>query len=166
MNVLRTLVSGEWQRQPHLTDYRVEWLSNMMVERVNWGATAPTQQLGSYPIAGPGYVWLRFWLLEQAVVVEKYFDHQGRAIGFYVPICLPTQRRGNHLQAVSLYLALWLMPDGRLTVLHEERFDEATATGDLTPVESEHAEQQIREFTIGLARHLFPPAFVRNFALQ
>lgn len=166
MNVLRTLVSGEWQRQPHLTDYRVEWLSNMMVERVSWGATAPTQQLGGQTIAEPGYVWLRFWLLEQSVMVEKYFDRQQRTIGFYVPICLPTQRRGNNLQAVSLYLALWVMTDGRLTVLHEKRFEEATATGELTPVESEHAEQQIREFTIGLSRHLFPPAFVRNFALQ
>ena len=166
MNVLRTLVSGEWQRQPHLADYRVEWLSNMMVERVSWGATAPAQQLGGQTIAGPGYVWLRFWLLEQAVVVEKYFDRQRQTIGFYVPICLPTQRRGNNLQAVSLYLALWVRPDGRLTVLHEARFDEATTTGELTPVESEHAEHQIREFTTGLARHLFPPAFVRNFAVQ
>jgi len=166
MNVLRTLVSGEWQRQPHLTDYRVEWLSNMMVERVTWGATAPVQQLGGQTVAGPGYVWLRFWLLEQAVVVEKYFDRQHRTIGFYMPICLPTQRRGNNLQAMSLYLALWLLPDGRLTVLHEERFDEATTTGELTPVESEHAEHQIRDLTIGLVRHLFPPAFVRNFALE
>ncbi|MFZ4659805.1 MAG: hypothetical protein ACOYNY_22545 [Caldilineaceae bacterium] len=166
MNVLRTLVSGEWQRQPHLTDYRVEWLSNMMVERVSWGATAPAQQLGGQTIAGPGFVWVRFWLLEQAVLVEKYFDRQRQTIGFYVPICLPTQRRGNNLQAVSLYLALWVMPDGRLTVLHEARFDEATTTGDLTPVESEHAEHQIRAFTTGLSRHLFPPAFVRNFALQ
>lgn len=166
MDELRTLVSGEWQTLPHLTDYRVEWLSNMMVERVSWGETAPMQQVAGQTIAGPGYIWLRFWLLEQAVVVEKYFDQQRQPIGYYLPICLPTQRRSNRLQAVSLYLALWLTHAGRLTVLHEAQFDEAVTAGNLTPVEIEHAEHQIREFTTALARTSFPPAFVRNFALQ
>ena len=131
MYVLRNLVSGEWQETAHLTDYRVEWLSNMMVERATWDTTAPTHQIGGQVIASPGYIWLRFWLLEQEVVLEKYFDLQRQAIGYYLPICLPVQRRSNHRQALSLYLALWLTPDGRVTVLHEERFDEAAAMGEL-----------------------------------
>jgi predicted RNA-binding protein associated with RNAse of E/G family len=163
---LRNIVSGEWRNKPYLTDYRVEWLSNMMVERVCWDAASPPQQIAGLVIAGPGYIWARFWLLEQAVLVEKYFDQQGQPIGYYLPICLPVQRRNNQLQAFPLYLALWSTPDGRLTVLDEDRFDEAAATGDLTPVETEHAEHQIREFTTALSRSTFPPALVRNFALQ
>jgi predicted RNA-binding protein associated with RNAse of E/G family len=166
MDVLRNLVSGEWQNMPHLTDYRVEWLSSMMVERVHWDVTAPAHLISGRTVAGPGYIWLRFWLLEQEVVLEKYFDEQRQAIGYYLPVCLPVQRRSNQLQALSLYLALWLTPDGRLTVLNEDRFDEAVATRELTPVETEHAEYQIRELTTALARSTFPPAIVRNFALQ
>lgn len=166
MDVLRNLVSGEWQEMAHLTDYRVEWLSNMMVERVTWDTTAPTNQIGGQVIASPGYIWLRFWLLEQEVVLEKYFDPQRQVIGYYLPVCLPVQRRSNRLQALSLYLALWLIPDGRVTVLHEERFDEAVASGEMTPVEAEHAEYQIRELTTALGRGTFPPAIIRNFALQ
>lgn len=166
MYVLRNLVSGEWQEMAHLTDYRVEWLSNMMVERATWDMTAPTHQIGGQVIASPGYIWLRFWLLEQGIVLEKYFDLQRQVIGYYLPVCLPVQRRSNRLQALSLYLALWLTPDGRVTVLHEAHFDEAVTAGEMTPVEAEHAEHQIRELTTALGRSTFPPAIVRNFALQ
>lgn len=166
MYVLRNLVSGEWQEMAHLTDYRVEWLSNLMVERATWDRTAPHHQIGGQVIANPDYIWLRFWLLEPELVLEKYFDPQRQVIGYYLPICLPVQRRSNRLQALSLYLALWLTPDGRVTVLHEERFEEAVAAGELTPVEAEHAEYQIRELTTALGRGAFPPAIVRNFSLQ
>jgi predicted RNA-binding protein associated with RNAse of E/G family len=166
MDVLRNLISGEWQNTPGLVGYRAELLTNMMVERATWDATAPPQQIGDKLIAGSGYIWLRFWLLEQGVVLEKYFDSQRQVIGYHLPICMPVQRRSNQLSALSLYLSLWVTPEGRVTVLHEARFDEAVATGDLAPVETEHAEFQIRELTTALARGTFPPAFVRNFALQ
>ncbi|MBX3009898.1 MAG: hypothetical protein KF832_00275 [Caldilineaceae bacterium] len=166
MDVLQKLISGEWGEAPHLLDYRVELLTNMMVERVTWDPNAPTHWVNGKTVAEPGYIWVRFWLLEQAIVLEKYFDAQQQVIGYHLPISMPIQHRGNQLVAALLHLSLWLTPDGRVTVLHEARFDEATATGELAPVETEHAEYQIRELTTGLARGNFPPAFVRNFALQ
>jgi len=166
MYVLRTLLSGEWQDASHLHDYRAERFSNMLVERVTWDATAPVHLIGETVVAQPGYLWLRFWLLEQEVVLEKYFDQERHTIGYYLPVCMPVQRRSHQLQALSLYLALWLTSDGRMTVLHEDRFDEAAATGELAPVETEHAEYQIRGLTTAIARGVFPPAFVRNFALD
>lgn len=166
MNVLRNLVSGEWRDAPHLMDYRIEWLSNMVVERATWDATASTRLVGDQVIANPGYIWMRFWLVEQKIVLEKYFDPGRQAVGYYLPVCMPLQRRGDQMLALSLYLAIWLSPDNRMTILQEARFEEAVATGELAPVESEHAEYQIRELTTAIARGAFPPAIVRNFALQ
>lgn len=166
MYVLRNLLSGEWQDAPHLIDYRVEWLSSMLIERATWAATASTRSIGESVVVNPGYIWLRFWLLEQEVVLEKYFDTHRQALGYYLPICMPIQRRNNQLHALSLYLALWLTPGGRMTVYHEKLFDEAVTTRELAPVEIEHAEFQIRELTTAIARGSFPPAFVRNFALE
>ena len=166
MDGLRKFVNGEWQGTPQLIDYRAESLSNLMVERATWDADAPAQSIGDVLIANPGYVWLRFWLLEEALVLDKYFDAEHQPIGYYLPICMPAQRQHDQLQATSLALALWLTPNGRVTVLHEAEFDAAVDRGDIAPVEAEHAEYQIRELTTLIARSNFPPALVRNFALQ
>ncbi|MEZ4867981.1 MAG: hypothetical protein R3C14_42025 [Caldilineaceae bacterium] len=166
MDSLRTIVYGDWQQAAQLIDYRTEWLSTVVVERATWDASAPEYLLGETVVAKPGYVWLRFWLLEEEVVVEKYFDDQGNALGYHVPICMPVQRRDDHLETVALTLALWITPNDRMTVLFEKRFEEAVAGGVIAPVEAEHAEFQIREFTTAIARSHFPPALVRNFAID
>lgn len=166
MDVLQTVVNGEWLTTPHLVDYRAEWLSNLMVERATWDGAAPTQFIGDSVIAKPGYVWLRFWLLEEALVLDKYFDAEQQMIGYHLPICMPVERNNDQVQATSLYLALWMTPDGRVTVLHEAQFDDAVTRGEVAPVEAEHAEYQIRELTTVIARSNFPPPIVRNFALQ
>lgn len=47
MNVsasLPIIASGDWQRQAHLSDYRYEWLNDMLVERATWDASAPSRQ--------------------------------------------------------------------------------------------------------------------------
>ncbi len=166
MDGLQKFVNGEWQRTPQLIDYRTESLTNLIVERVTWDTDAPVQLIGDIPIANPGYVWLRFWLLEEALVLEKYFDAEQQPIGYYLPICMPAKRQNDQLQATSLALALWLTPDGRVTVLHEAEFDATVSKGEIAPVEAAHAEYQIRELTTLIARSNFPPALVRNFALQ
>ena len=62
-------------------------------------------------------------------------------------------------------LGLWIDPSDRVTVLGEERFDHAVGMGDISPVEAEQAEIQIRQRTLSITRGTFPPALVRNFAI-
>ncbi|MEZ4674707.1 MAG: hypothetical protein R2932_10755 [Caldilineaceae bacterium] len=166
MYPLGNILNGEWQRSNDLTDYRTETLSNIVVERAAWQLGVESRLLADTVVADAGYVWLRFWLLEEEVLVEKYYDAEAQPIGYYVPICMPLKRRGEQLEAYSLVLALWLQPDDRVTVLHEEQFELAVAQGDITPVEAEHAEFRIRELTAVLARKQFPPALVRNFEID
>lgn len=166
MYPLGNILSGEWHRNASLTDYRTEALTNIVVERATWQTIATPITVADTIIADEGFVWLRFWLLEDETVIEKYYDRQGHSVGYYVPISMPLKRRGDQLEAYSLLLAIWLQPDDRVTVLHEEQFDRTVAAGDITPVEAEHAEFRIRELTAILAKKQFPPALVRNFAIE
>lgn len=166
MYPLGNILNGEWQRAAALTGYRTETLTNLLVERATWAPDAEERRLGDTVIAGPGYVWLRFWLLDDETLVEKYYDAQGRTIGYYIPVSMPLKRRADSVQAFSLLLAIWLQPDDRITVLHEEQFERAVTGGEITPVEAEHAEYQIRELTAATVRKHFPPALVRNFAIE
>lgn len=166
MRGLSQIISGEWQANRHLTDYRSQLLDKMFVERATWARSAPMEQIGETVVAAPGYVWVRFWLLEGEEPVDKYFDAERRVLGFYVPVCSPLQRKGAQFRASALYLALWLLPDGRLTVMGEPEFEAAGATGELTPVEVEHAEHRIRVLTWEINQKRFPPGIVRTFGLS
>ncbi|MCX6046552.1 MAG: hypothetical protein NT075_15720 [Chloroflexi bacterium] len=166
MNSPEIITNGAWETVPYMTDYRAEWFSEMLVERATWAPMAPLQRIGEHVIAGPGYVWFRFWLLENEIMVEKYFDEAGQVVGFYASIGMPIQRRVSTLRLRTLILALWLKPDERVTVLHEDEFDQAVTAGTITPVESEQAEFRIRELTLAIAQKRFPPAMVRNFTIK
>jgi predicted RNA-binding protein associated with RNAse of E/G family len=157
--------SGEWQTSPLLSDYRSQLLDKMYIERATWRSTAPTQRMGDTVVAGPGYIWVRFWLLEGEEPIEKYFDPDRQPIGFYLPLCMPVQRRGSGFFARTLLLGLWLHNNGRLTVLGEENFEAAVKSGDLAPVEVEHAEYRIRTLTLEINQKRYPPGIVRTFAL-
>jgi hypothetical protein len=108
---------------------------------------------------------VRFWLLDGEEPIEKYFDTDRRAIGFFMPVCMPVQRRGAGFVARTLLLGLWLQSNGRLTVLGEPAFDAAVSAGELAPVEVEHAEFRIRTLTLEINQKRYPPGMVRSFAL-
>jgi hypothetical protein len=160
---LAQITSGEWQSSPLMTDYRAELFDKMFVERATWLPSAPLQRVGDTVVAAPGYIWVRFWLLEGEEPIEKYFDPERNTIGFYLPLCMPVQRRGVGFFAHTLLLSLWLHQTGRLTVLGETAFDAAVAAGDLAPVEIEHAEYRIRTLTFEINQKRYPPGMVRTF---
>ncbi|GIV68746.1 hypothetical protein [Caldilinea sp.] len=163
---LTMIASGEWNRHPGLIDYRAEWLSDLLVERATCAPDAAVQRINHHVVAAPGYIWFRFWLANGQHVIEKYFDNLGRAIGMYARIGMALPHRGRGFTMLNLLLGLWITEDARVTVLHEEEFDEAVKSGLISPVEAEHAEQQIRELTMAIANRRFPPPIVRNLALM
>ncbi len=167
----KVIESSEWQFNDLMVDYRFEWPGDMLVERATWHANAPEQQVviqGAEPvtIALAGYIWFRFWLADEEQLVERYFDNDGQPVGTYVPICMPLERQGRNYITTELLLGLWIAADGRVTVRHEEEFDQAVSSGTITPVESERAEIRIRELTGAIAQKQFPPALVRNFSIK
>lgn len=165
-----TISSGEWKNNPAFEDYRSEWLTDVLVERATWNAQSAEQfvqeLVADVKIAGPGYVWLRFWLKEDEQVVEKYFNADGEIIGFYAPICMPLRQEGSDLHAQTLALAIWYDAEGRLTILGEDNFEKAAKDNTLAPIEVEHAEHRIRELTLGVLNRNFPPGLVRNFSIS
>ncbi len=164
-STLNVIASGDWQRNTLMSDYRAEWFSDMLVERATWSADALPKKIGQIVIAAPKYIWCRFWSNEGNRVIEKYFDAQGVALGIYVRVGMTLPHHGRGFSMLDMLLGIWITENGRVTVHDEDRFDRAVKTGEMTPVEAEHAEQIIRELTTSIAQKRFPAAFVRNFAL-
>ena len=159
------IVSGEWRSAAHMTDYRVERLSDILVERATWADDAPVLRTVDEIVAAPGYIWFRFWLFEQEQIVEKYFNSDGVSVGMRIPICMPFDGESAELSTLSLVLELWIAADEMVTVLNEEEFDTLVRNGRISPVESEQGEFRIREMTLATAQKQFPPPIIRNFEL-
>ena len=158
--------SGEWRDAAHMTDYRVERLSDILVERATWVEGCPEITIVNDLVSAPGYIWFRFWLLEQEQIVEKYFYDKGVSVGMRVPVCMPFVTLQNDISALPLVLELWIAADEMVTVLSEQKFESMVQSGLISPVESEQGEFRIREMTLATAQKLFPPPIIRNFELQ
>lgn len=170
MGKLERIESGAWQRASYMVDYRAEWLTDVLVERATCGEeisplVVVDGGLRAPVVAQAGVVWSRFWFRREGWLIEKFFSPLGRVMGFYAPICGPIEYHTGYLSADWYGLALWISEPGRVTVLGEQAFDQASATGSLPPVAHEQAEQRIRELTTLTAQRRFPPAFVRNFGI-
>jgi len=162
---IKIIASGEWSQSPEMLDYRSEWLSDLLVERATCADTIHSRQLGQVTVSAPGFVWFRFWLAEGEYILEKYFDTDGQPLGIYARIGMAVPHKGRGFSTLNLLLGLWITEEGRVTVLNEPEFDQAVASGEFSPVEAEHAEQQIREVTLAIAAGRFPPPIVRNLSI-
>jgi len=162
---LTTIASGDWGRDADMSDYRSEWLSDMLVERATCAPHAGTHRIDQHIVGAPGYVWFRFWLANGEHILEKFFDDHGNAVGMYARIGMAVPHKGRGFSALNLLLGLWITDDAHVTVLNEAEFDEAVEQGAISPVEAEHAEQQIREVTMAIAHKRYPPPIVRNLTI-
>ncbi len=162
----QAIISGAWREQEAMEDYRSEWLSELLVERVTWSQGAPAHFIGGKQVAGPGYIWFRFWLASEHQVVEKYFSDTGESVGIHIPVCTSLVRDQQGYSTFGLILGLFLWPQGRLDVLREGDFDQAAASGQLPRPLVDVAEHSFRKLTAAIARKRFPPALVRNFELN
>ncbi len=161
----RRIVSGALGKDGRMYDYRAIWLDDVFVERATWGP-GEAERLGSVVIADEGYVWVRFWLPDDDAVATRFFDAELVPVGTYVDVTMPLLRREQGYETLDLYLSLWIMPDGRVTVLDEQEFERAVSDGTLAPGEVRWAEYHLRELTAKIARGTFPPPLVRNLRLE
>lgn len=148
-----------------MVDYRSELLDDLLVERASWDRNAPEKRMAGQIVAAASFVWFRFWFAEGEQLIEKYFDTQRKPIGYYMPISTTWRRRDTHWSASDLILGLWLDVDGHMTVLNEDRFEQAVANEKITDSEVEHAEHRLRRLTLSISQRRFPPPLVRNFAI-
>jgi predicted RNA-binding protein associated with RNAse of E/G family len=163
---LRVFRSGEWRSHPQMTDYRSEWLSDLLVERATWRHDADIYKLGGIEVARPQGIWFRFWLPEQQQLVDKYFNEDGSTIGLYMPITDPIQRGSKGSTATHLVLGVWLTPQGHMTVIGEELFDAAVKAGLISKQRAIHAETRIRELNAEISKERMPPTLIRNFSID
>lgn len=164
--VARPIRSGEWRDHIQMTDYRSEWLSSLLIERVMWREDAESHFLDTTQIAGPHYIWFRFWLPDPCQVVEKYFSAESETVGIYMPVSDSIEQHGDRYTTTHLVLGLWLAPSGRLTVMGERCFEDAVHREQLAPTQADRAESRIRQLTAEIHRERLPPPLIRNFAIE
>ena len=158
--------SGDFGDAVVVQDYRFERLGEVLVERVIWGALAAPQPRGDVAVAGPGYVWFRFWALSHNQVLERYYGEQGQLIGTQIDVCMPPIGEERGWRAKDLHLDIWVTPDGRVTLSGETRFDQAVQQGQLSLQEAVYAEEHVRRLTAGIALGRFPPPLVRRWQID
>ena len=165
-NMSKEIVPGQWRTVEYMIDYRVERLSNMLVERATWDEDAPVQVVSGTVVAAPGYIWFRFWVLKTEQIVQKYFDDGGEAVGIYAPICKPFLSGDQGLATADLTLGLWSTVDGHVMVLNEAEYEADVLSGLISQDEAKEAELRIREMTAATAKGQFPQAIIRNFEID
>jgi predicted RNA-binding protein associated with RNAse of E/G family len=148
------------------TGYRAEWLGDVLIERVIWGAVAEPLRLAGTVTAAEGYLWFRFWLRHLGVVTERYYAADGTPAGTRLSVCTLPVCDQIGCRAEDLLLFLWLAPDGQVTVYNEDAFEDASREGLLSGEQVQFAEAQVRELTAGIARGKFPPSLVRNWRID
>ena len=158
--------SGEFGDGEVVQDYRCERLGEMLVERVIWGMSVPSQRRGETVVSGPGYFWFRFWLLSHNQVLERYYGAQGQLIGTQIDVSMPPTGDERGWRAKDLVLDIWVTPDGRVTVSGEAAFDAAPQQGRLSLHEVEYAEEHVRRLPTGIAQGRFPPPIVRRWQID
>jgi predicted RNA-binding protein associated with RNAse of E/G family len=163
---VRMIESGKFGDPSTVRDYRSELLGDVYIERIIWGDLSLQQQLPGDGIAGPGFIWFRFWLLSDDQVVERYYDAQGQLVGTQIDVCGPLMCNQDGCRANDLILDIRISPDGGVTVHNEDAFEQAIHSGSLEPALIERAETHVRRLTAAIARGRFPPPLVRNWQVD
>jgi predicted RNA-binding protein associated with RNAse of E/G family len=160
------IVSGDFGDAEGVDDYRFERLGEILVERVIWGVSAAPLQRNDVLVAGPGYIWFRFWVLPHNQVLERYYGHQGQLIGMQIDLCMPPVGAESGWRAKDLLLDIWVTPEGRVTLSGEARFEQAVQQGRLSREEAAYADAHVRRLTTGIAQGSFPPPIVRRWQVD
>ena len=158
--------SGAFGDVATIRDYRFERLSDVYVERVIWGSLALPQRRAGTVVAGPGYVWFRFWTLAHDQVIERYYTASGQLVGTQIDVCMPPICDERGYRARDLHLDIWITPDGHVTLYGETSFDQAVRRGQLSPEEAAYAEEHVRSLTAAIAQGRFPPPIVRRWQID
>ncbi len=118
-------------------------------------------------VMGSGYHAVWFLYKEARWDVARVYQPDGTFTGYYADILEPVrwEGAGPHTLApiVDLFLDLWIMPDGRVTVLDEDEFEAALSSGAISPQQGQEARRTLSELLERIRNHTFPPDVVREY---
>ena len=128
--------------------------------------SSPLEVDGAEVIA-TGYRTVWFLFQGKPYDIGRFYRPDGTWTGYYVDILEPVQWTNADPRTlhplVDLFLDIWITPDRRYLVLDEDEFDQAVATGHLSPSQAHHARRTLAELVEQVERGAFPPAIVTGF---
>lgn len=88
-------------------------------------------RLGSIDIPAGSHTLAHYWENRGYVLWEMY-GPEGILIGYCYHLCLPPQIGPQSVEYLDLLLDLWFDPQGNLTVLDEDEYEEARQQGKIS----------------------------------
>lgn len=70
-------------------------------------------------------------------VLWEMYDPKRKLIGYCYHLCLPPKIGADHVEYLDLLVDLWFDPEGTLTILDEDEYEQARKEGKISKVEED-----------------------------
>ncbi len=157
------MISGQPGFPGAVANYERFMTGSTLVEEFWWGELPQPLHNTLLEIADTGWVWARFWLRDQGVVLDRIFNNDLKTVGTHIDVTTPILVEDGTWSTTDLLLDIWLWPDGMVTLLREDHFDQSYIQGHVSQADAERAEEHIRDITRWIATEEFPPAWVMQY---
>ncbi len=149
------LVQEQWKNDPDSLDYVCVDTRRMVMEKSRY--VSRTADLSG--------VRVRFWLKEQAAVVDMHFTPHLEPAGWFMPVTMGFDVTRLPLQTAMAFVGLAVSARYKIIVTGENSLDDALARDIISAEQRTVWLQQLRHLRYEFMARRYPPAIVRNFAL-
>ena len=160
---LRRVTLGQAGLPGPIARYRRLSVGESLLEEFWWGELEAPIHNAIGIIADSGWLWTRFWLTETETLLDRIFDASQQPVGIHVDVTLPLVRVTRQWYTTDLYMDIWITPDGQVTLLKEDAFEQACREQRLSTGDIQKAESTVRDLTRRIAAHQFPPSWVMQY---
>jgi predicted RNA-binding protein associated with RNAse of E/G family len=103
----------------------------------------------------------KFIFFKEYFSIMQFLDHAGQVLGVYTDIATPLQRTPDGYHLTDLCLDLWLTPEGRVSILDEEEFEQACRDGLIAPRLARTARLTLERLLGEIDAGIFPGNYTR-----
>lgn len=146
----------QWQDEQDAIEYHCVDTLRMAMERARF---AP----GAANLSG---VRVRFWLKESAGVVEMHFTRRLEPVGWFMPVTTGFDPGRPPFQTRLGYVGIAANVRRRIVITGEAALNDAVRRGEVSSEQAGNWSDQLRRLRHEYMSRRYPPAIVRNFALN
>ncbi len=163
-------VAIHYHRPPdnrRIYDQRVVWAGpDVIITLSDPLELARPVMVGAAPVLESGSLALWFTFPGAWHDIGRFHRPDGTLTGIYANILTPPELGDTVWHTTDLFLDVWKAPDGSVSLLDEDEFDEACTAGHVDPETATRAREEAARI-LGEARSgSWPPQVVREWTLE
>jgi hypothetical protein len=117
------------------------------------------QKAGCFPTNRFASAVRKILFYHEYFAISQLLDSEKHSLGCYVDIATPMQKFDEVYRLTDLLLDLWIPPDGGYQELDVDEFEEAVASGKLTPEWEANARQTFAKLKTEILTGDFPTRY-------